>query len=175
MRLGQGQTLGRERRLWVFCDGSTGMASEGGGGARGSCGAGAAAFTPAGKLLGCELEALAPVTNNEAEYAALLLAIRLAVRLGARQALFLMDSEVVVGQMRGRFGVASGALRRWHWQACEAARALQEARYVAIPREWNRIADGLACQAALPWPRLRALVAPDAAPAPQDARPPAAR
>jgi ribonuclease HI len=91
------------------------------------------------------------MTNNEAEYAGLLLGIGLAHRLAAEEVVFLLDSEIVVGQMTGRFAVNSRSLHRWHWQACEALRALPHSRFCAIPREWNRLADGLACQAGISW------------------------
>jgi ribonuclease HI len=95
------------------------------------------------------------MTNNEAEYAGLLLGIGLAERLRADEAVFLLDSANVVGQMTGRCAVNSRSLHRWYWQACAAVRGLPAARFYAIPREWNRLADGLACQAGIPWTWLR--------------------
>lgn len=62
-----------------------------------------------------------------------------------------MDSEVVVGQMRGYFHVNSADLRQWHWRACALARRLPQVRYCLVPREWNHLADGLAGQAMMPW------------------------
>lgn len=60
--------------------------------------------------------------------------------------------------MEGRFGVHSQRLREWHWKACAAARAVPIVRYRLVPREWNRLADGLAGQASLPWAALRRVV-----------------
>lgn len=155
------------KRIWIFCDGSTGAlegARREGGGAIGgsaipsaalSCGAGAVALAENGAILGWDWRPLPPLTNNEAEYAGLLLGIGLAQRLGADEAIFLLDSEIVVGQMTGRCAVNSRPLHRWHWQACMAARELRAARYVFIPREWNRLADGLAAQAGISWAWLK--------------------
>jgi ribonuclease HI len=159
------------RRIWVFCDGSTG-ALEGSrreeGGRRSafaiphsalSCGAGAVALGEDGAIVSWDWRALPPLTNNEAEYAGLLLGIGLAQRVGASETVFLLDSEIVVGQMTGRCAVNSRSLQRWHWQACQAVRSLPALRFVAIPREWNRLADGLACQAGIAWGWLRERVA----------------
>jgi ribonuclease HI len=154
--------------LWIFCDGSTGAPPETGStavpripkGAQ-SCGAAAVALSADGRIAGWEWETLPPITNNEAEYAGLLLGLRLAQRLRATETVLLLDSEIVVGQMTGRFAVNSKALHRWHWQACEAARAVPSVRFCAIPREWNRAADGLACQAGISWRWLRAQVDAD--------------
>lgn len=158
------------KRIWVFCDGSTG-ASENGSGGNGSsgvirspapgprapttCGAGAVALDEQGQMAGCDWRPLPMMTNNEAEYAGLLLGIGLAERLGAEETIFLLDSAIVVGQMTGRCAVNSRSLHRWYWQACAAVRTLPAVRFYAIPREWNRIADGLACQAGIPWAWLR--------------------
>ncbi len=87
------------------------------------------------------------MTNNEAEYAALILALETAKRFDPRALHVYMDSEVVVGQMRGRFSVHSPALRRWHAQACRLARLYPEIVYHCIPRKANRLADALANEA----------------------------
>lgn len=156
------------RRIWVFCDGSTGALGAAGsnGPSAGqsaigipqsaiTCGAAAVALGEDGRILGWEWRPLPAMTNNEAEYAGLLLGVGLAQRLGAEETIFLLDSEIVVGQMTGRCAVNSRSLHRWHWQACEVARTLPHSRYCAIPREWNRLADGLACQAGISWAWLR--------------------
>lgn len=148
-------------RLWIFCDGSTGALEEQrrvGGSVPAtalSCGAGAVALAADGAIVGWDWRSLPPLTNNEAEYAGLLLGIGLAQRLHADEAILLLDSEIVVGQMTGRCAVNSRSLHRWHWQACMAARRLAVARYIAIPREWNRLADGLAAQAGISWAWLK--------------------
>jgi ribonuclease HI len=91
---------------------------------------------------------LPPMTNNEAEYAGLVLALETAATLGGRFVEIRLDSEVVVYQMMGRFSVNSPALKRWHQQACVLARELPAVRYVHIPRERNAVADALATEAA---------------------------
>lgn len=159
---------GTQKRVWVFCDGSTGAmrtkeyhAATDGRSPMGrspgafTCGAAAVARADDGQILGWEWQDMPPMTNNDAEYAGLLLGLNLARRLRAREVIMVLDSEVVVGQMTGRFAVNSPALRRWHWRACEAVRDFPDVRFLAVPRELNRLADGLACQAGISWQWMR--------------------
>ncbi len=165
---------GRGQKVWCFCDGSTGAiyqaqrlagAAEGGGMPAGGsvrrrleaglvCSAAAVLRAGDGRILDLAWRELPQLTNNEAEYAGLLLGLQLAQRLQVQEVICVLDSEVVVGQMEGRFAVNSARLRSWHWKAAEAARRLPAVRYRLAPREWNRLADGLAGQASVPWPAL---------------------
>lgn len=163
--------------IWVFCDGSTGMTSEAANAVlaveesarwgaftrlrkrfRADSRAAAAAIARGGdgRILDLAWRTLTTQTNNEAEYAGLLLGLQMAARLRASITVCVLDSAVVVGQMEGRFAVNSKALRVWHGQARQAALQLPEVRYCLAPREWNRLADGLAAQASIPWGLLRA-------------------
>lgn len=163
--------------IWVFCDGSTGMTSDAATAVMTAeaaprwgalerlrkrfqcdsrCAAAAIARGDDGQILDLAWQAVAVRTNNEAEYAGLLLGLQLAARLRARTTVCVLDSAVVIGQMEGRYAVNSKALRAWHWKACKAARQLPDVAYCLVPREWNRLADGLAGQASIPWTLLRA-------------------
>lgn len=144
----------RHGRVWIFCDGSAAVPGEGMTAA--GCGAAAIALDDEGRMLGMEWQHLPPLTNNEAEYAGLLLGLRIARELRAADVICVLDSEVVVGQMEGRFSVRSANLHRWHWRAQELMRELPRVRFLLIPREWNRLADGMACHAGIPWSELRA-------------------
>ena len=143
----------RPAQLYCFCDGSSG-ARPALPGLRPVCAAGAVARSADGRIVDWLWQELPAMTNNEAEYAGLLLGLQLACRHQAAQTVCILDSEVVVGQMQGRFSVNSPRLRAWHARAVAAARQLPAVAYHLVPREWNRLADGLAAQAALPWPRL---------------------
>ena len=138
----------KRKQVYIFCDGSTG----------GRCAAAAIARSADGGILAVEWQVLSNVTNNEAEYAGLLLGIELARRLRAEETIFVLDSETVVCQMTGRCGVNSPELRVWHGRACAAVRGLRCVRYQAIPRGYNRLADGAAGQAAIPWEELMLIV-----------------
>lgn len=142
-------------QLWIFCDGSVGGRLSQAGPA---CSAAAVAHNETGQLIDWAWQKLAPMTSNEAEYAGLLLGLTLAQRLRAREVTLILDNELVIGQMQGRLSIRSQALRQWHWQACAAARTLPQVHYCQVPREYNRLADGLAAQAAIDWARLRQML-----------------
>lgn len=107
-------------------------------------GAGAVAHDEQGFLLALANRVLPRMTNNEAEYAGLMLALEIAVSLKRSPVEICMDSEVVVYQMIGRFAVNSPALKVWHRKACVLARTIPGLSYRCIPREQNRLADALA-------------------------------
>lgn len=110
-------------------------------------GAGIVALDQWGGVVYMANRSLPPMTNNEAEYAGLVLALEAAAALGGQYLEVRLDSEVVVYQMIGRFAVNSAALKRWHQQACVLARSLAKVRYTHVPREHNVIADALATEA----------------------------
>lgn len=139
----------RTMEAWVFCDGA--LAQVGPRGQVTAAGAAALLRSRTGQILAWDWRRLPAMTNNEAEYAGLLLGLELARRHGVTVAHCLLDSEVVVGQMQGRFGVHSAALRRWHEQAVMVARAFQRVTFTAIAREQNRLADALANEALSEW------------------------
>jgi ribonuclease HI len=91
---------------------------------------------------------LPPMTNMQAEYAGLILALELASKCRASAVEIRMDSEIVVNQMVGRFGVNSPRLKPLHVKACELARTLPQVTYTYLPRERNGLADALAAEAA---------------------------
>lgn len=87
------------------------------------------------------------LTSNEAEYAALIMALEVAIQQGAQTVEVRLDSEVVVYQMAGRFAINSSTLKPWHRQACERARQVVNLTYTHIPREQNSVAHALAAEA----------------------------
>jgi len=84
------------------------------GGSRGNPGDAAYAviiLSEEGKVLKEETAYIGRTTNNEAEYRALIAGLREALALGAREAEVVMDSELVIRQMRGEYRIKSGNLR----------------------------------------------------------------
>jgi ribonuclease HI len=110
-------------------------------------GVGAVLLNDQGRILIWGNRRLGPMTNNEAEYAGLVLALELAIPLHPRRLQVYLDSEVVVGQMNGRFGVRSKGLKPWHRRACHLAQRLGRVTYHHVPRQRNRLADALANEA----------------------------
>ena len=143
-------------RLYVFCDGGS---YPSGTGHRLAAGCAAVARAESGAIQEWAWRALPPLTNNEAEYAGLILGMELAQRLRARSVVLLLDSEVVVGQMEGRYAVNSAPLVKLHRDAQILRRKLHDVRMLHIPREWNCVADALARQARLNWDDLLRFVA----------------
>lgn len=149
-------------RLWVFCDGGLGaqpipmpiLPSQQRGPIEIHAGCGALARNDGGVVVDWAWRGLPTMTNNEAEYAGLLLGVELAQRHTPGHVVFVLDSEVVVGQMQGRFAVNSPGLRQWHMRARRAVQTLARVDFCLVPRACNALADALAHEAGLPWDRL---------------------
>ena len=135
----------RPELISVYCDGGIGDNGRG-------TGLGVVIRDEQNEIIGLVKRGMPPMTNNEAEYAALVLALQsVQQQFRPRTLQIFMDSEVVVGQMIGRFSVHSAALKRWHSRACRLARGFKEISYSHIPREANRLADALANEALVEW------------------------
>ena len=93
---------------------------------------------------------LGRITNNQAEYAALVRALEHALRLGAHNRLLIhSDSELMVKQMRGEYKVKNEDLRDLYQQARELVRQYSgPITFKHVRREHNRRADEL-CNEAL--------------------------
>ncbi len=126
--------------LVAYADGATGYRND-------HTGVGAVLLDGQGHILVWGNRRLGQMTNNEAEYAGLVLALELAARLQPRRLRVYLDSAVVVGQMNGECGVRSKALKPWHRRACHLAQRLEQVTYHHVPRQRNRLADALANEA----------------------------
>lgn len=102
--------------------------------------AGGATVTAFGRYLG-------RVTNNVAEYQALLAALDYARQHGVPRLRVRSDSELMVRQMQGRYKVNSPDLKPLFAKAREWAQRLEHFSITHVPREENREADRLANQA----------------------------
>ena len=83
-------------------------------------------------------------TNNVAEYTALVLALREAQRLGAKEIDLRLDSKLIVEQLHGRWRVKDAKMRVLHGEAKEQLGAFDRWDARHEPRETNRAADALA-------------------------------
>lgn len=110
-------------------------------------GAAAIARTQEGYFLGWLSCQLPMMTNNEAEYHAVQLGLKLAQTLGAKHVVIASDSEVIVRQMRGLSRVLSQKLKRLHQQTCTQTAVFEQVIFHHIPREENCLADALATEA----------------------------
>lgn len=124
-------------KLTAFIDGA----------ARGNPGAAGAGayFPPVGERpAGEHFESLGVATNNEAEYQALLLALKEAHRAHASHLTIYSDSQLLVEQINGRYRVKAENLKPLYAEALVRARAFRHFSIAHVPREKNKEADRLA-------------------------------
>ncbi|MFI5261728.1 MAG: ribonuclease HI family protein [Candidatus Limnocylindrales bacterium] len=88
--------------------------------------------------------ALGVRTNNVAEYAGLVLALRTAARLGAREVDLRLDSKLIVEQLNGRWRVKDQKLKRLFDEAARILAGFHRWSAVHEPRARNHAADALA-------------------------------
>jgi ribonuclease HI len=120
------------------------------GGARGNPGPAAAACvvsTTGGEVLDEATELLGSVTNNVAEYRALLLGLARARALGAGEVEVVNDSELIAKQVRGLYKVKHKDMKPLHAKAMAALRGFEKWSIRSVPRAQNAEADALVNQA----------------------------
>ncbi len=120
------------------------------GGARGNPGPAAAASvvsTPAGEVLDEAAELLGRVTNNVAEYRALLLGLARARALDANEVEVVNDSELIAKQVRGLYKVKHPDMKPLHAEAMAALKGFKRWSIRSVPRAQNADADALVNQA----------------------------
>jgi ribonuclease HI len=120
------------------------------GGSRGNpgpAGFGAVIQDPSGQVVASLSEFLGRQTNNVAEYSGLLAVLDWALLNGIRRLRVLSDSELMVRQMKGRYKVASPALRPLWEKARRRVAQLEQFDIRHTLREGNQEADRLANEA----------------------------
>ena len=109
----------------------------------GLSGAGMVAFDGEGNELWRESIHLGEMTNNMAEYEALVRALR-KVDHSPKAVIIYTDSLLVANQVLGKYRLKSEGLKPYLEEALRLIRALPQLTVKYIPREGNRIADKLA-------------------------------
>ena len=99
---------------------------------------------PSGRVLLEFGEALAPTTNNVAEYTAVIRALERAHELGARRVQVQMDSQLVVRQLNGSYRVKHVDMLPLYRRVLELIQSFDEVTFTHVPREQNTEADRLA-------------------------------
>ncbi|WP_366518438.1 tRNA (N6-threonylcarbamoyladenosine(37)-N6)-methyltransferase TrmO [Methanocalculus alkaliphilus] len=94
-------------------------------------------------------EHIGRMTNNEAEYRAIIEGLKAAAQLGADEVEVFSDSQLVVRQMNGQYAVRAQGLIPLHRKAQEAVSMFSSVRFASVPREhpYIRMADQLANEA----------------------------
>lgn len=114
------------------------------GGARGNPGPAAAGVVikdEKGNTLSSFGTYLGSQTNNFAEYTALLNALEKAKELGASEVDCVLDSELVVKQMRGEYKVKEPTLQKLFIKVYNAAAQFKKVTYRHVLRSLNKEAD----------------------------------
>lgn len=85
-------------------------------------------------------------TNNEAEYAAIVSALKKCIELSIQSPSLISDSELVIRQLQGRYKVKGENLKPAYAEAMKLMADVKP-HLVHVPREKNQIADFLANRA----------------------------
>jgi ribonuclease HI len=86
-------------------------------------------------------------TNNQAEYNAVIAGLQKAAEMGTRKVEVRSDSQLIVEQANGRYRVKDPELQVLLKKVQETRRLFERVDINYIPREQNREADRLACEA----------------------------
>ena len=131
---------GEVRRVRVFSDGAAR-------GNPGPAGAGAVILDQDGRVLARLGRFLGKQTNNVAEYQALLLGLRRARQIGAREVDVRADSQLLIRQLQGKYAVKNEVLKRLHEEALALLRSFERYALAHVPREQNELADEMSNRA----------------------------
>ncbi|MFH0800144.1 MAG: ribonuclease HI family protein [Pseudomonadota bacterium] len=111
----------------------------------GPAGAGAVLTDREGKVVGEVCRYLGDsLTNNQAEYRALLLALAEAAGKGATRVCIYADSELMVKQIRGEYRVKNEGIKPLFQEVMGLLRKIGGYTIEHVPREKNKRADQLA-------------------------------
>ncbi len=97
-----------------------------------------------GRLVASISQRIGRTTNNQAEYRALIAALKEALKLGVSEAGIHLDSELVVKQVTGRYRVKNTALKPLYSEVKRLLGRLRGFTVTHVPRQQNREADKLA-------------------------------
>lgn len=113
----------------------------------GHAAAGVVVESAAGEAIAYGKQYLGVMTNNQAEYRALILGLKAVALYHPSRVTVYMDSELVVNQMAGRYKVNDGPLKDLWREARELASALPAVTFTHVLRAKNAVADRLANEA----------------------------
>jgi ribonuclease HI len=120
------------------------------GGARGNpgpAGIGAVIYDDKRRVLAEISEYLGETTNNQAEYRALIAALKKTQGLAASEVECYLDSELVVRQLNGEYKVKNKDLAPLFLEIHNLRLGFKKISFTHVPREENREADRLANEA----------------------------
>ena len=95
------------------------------------------------ELVGTYSKYIGEATNNQAEYEAVIFALQQVKRLKAEEAIFYLDSELVVNQLNREFKIKNKEIGSLFVKAWNLMIGIKSAKFQHIPREKNKEADKL--------------------------------
>lgn len=113
----------------------------------GHAAAGIVIETPNGEIAARGKLYLGVMTNNQAEYRALILGLKAVAHYHPALVRVYMDSDLIVNQMRGTYKVRHPDLEPLWREAHELVKALPAVTFDHVPRAQNTLADQLANEA----------------------------
>lgn len=116
------------------------------GGSRGNPGEGASAallFNTNNELIDFNGAYLANTTNNNAEYQALVIGLKMALKAGVSELACYLDSELIVKQLNGEYKIKDQNIKNIKIQIDNLLPGFSLITFTHIPREENRLADKL--------------------------------
>jgi len=82
-------------------------------------------------------------TNNEAEYRALTIGLKTAIKSGAKNLMCFLDSELIVKQLNGVYKVKNERLKVFFEEIKVLEKGFEMVNYKHVPRGKNKKADSL--------------------------------
>ncbi len=125
------------KKASLFCDG-------GSRGNPGIAGGGAVLYDERKKKIARDGIFCGIATNNVAEYSGLLCGMNLALKHEITELNVFLDSKLIVEQMNGKWKVKNVGLKPLFERAKMLADQFQKVSFAHIPREKNKVADGIA-------------------------------
>lgn len=86
---------------------------------------------------------LSEVTNNVAEYKGLIHGLRKAVKLGIKDLIVRMDSELVIKQIRGEYKISNIDMKKLSSEVKKLSEEFSSIQFEHVRREENKNADRL--------------------------------
>ncbi len=83
------------------------------------------------------VEPVGQVTNNQAEYLALIKALKMVLKGRGKEVEILSDSELLVKQLKGEYQVRNNALQNLHQEAVSLSNQLEKFSIKWVPRNRN--------------------------------------
>jgi ribonuclease HI len=116
------------------------------GGARGNpgpSGIGAILFDDQDKLIWFENKFINNATNNQAEYLALILGLKLCIKYQVGKVNCYLDSELIVKQLNGEYKVKDAKMKKLKTKVDELISEFSQINFCHVTRDKNKFADKL--------------------------------